>query len=92
MFNWYKNKRSKENDITKIFGYPAGIFLYVKDKYKNTFEEHIKKSKDKQIYESRVFASSFQETSLYPELEKCDFSGERFEEIDNITKYWVISK
>jgi hypothetical protein len=92
MFNWFKNKRSKENDITKTFGYPLGVFLYVKDEYKNAFAEYIKKSKDKQIYESRIFPSSFQEVSQYPELEKCDFSGERFEEKDNITKYWIVSK
>ncbi|CAN5461630.1 hypothetical protein BH10BAC2_BH10BAC2_25990 [soil metagenome] len=92
MFNWFKNKRSKENDITKMFGYPPGIFLYVKDKYKNAFTEHIKKIKDKQIYKSRVFLSSFEEVSQYPELENCDFSGERFEERDNITKYWIVSK
>jgi hypothetical protein len=92
MVNWFKKNRAKTTDIEKMFGFPPGIFLFVKNKYHKEFVEEINNSQHKKIYTERVFPSSFEEVSKYSELDKCDFSKEKFKEGEEITKYWIVSK
>ncbi len=92
MLKWFKSTKAKTVNLEKMFGHPMGIFHYVKNKYRNEFEDKIINSLDKQIYRERVFPSSFDEIRQYPELDKCDFSGETFNEGEEITKYWIVNK
>lgn len=92
MINWFKKKQTKISNIEKMFDYPAGIFLYIKDKYQKEFIAKINSSKVEQIYQPRIFESSLEEISKYSDINKCDYSGEPFETGERITKYWIVNK